>query len=212
MTGASARRDDLARDLVEVGRQLWASGLIGGVAGNLSARLGGDRIVITPTGTHKGHLTTAEMIELPLDATPEQAARGSSEFPFHRESYVARAEVGGVVHTHAPALIAVGIRGIDILSRLPEVALAASAIVTLPLLESGSEALGGRVGGVVAGGAGVVLLGNHGAVTVGSDVREAANRMELAELAAYAVLLAEDGGGAVETERVTRLAERLAGP
>ena len=66
------------------------------------------------------------------------------------------------------------------------------------------------VGAAVQGGAGVVLLLRHGAVTVGRDVREATNRMELAELAAYAVLLAEDGAAAVESSRVEQLARRLA--
>ena len=49
------------------------------------------------------------------------------------------------------------------------------------------------------------MLRNHGAVAVGADMAEAGYRMELAELAAYAVLMGVDGGGAVVAERVQRL-------
>jgi L-fuculose-phosphate aldolase len=113
------------------------------------------------------------------------------------------------VHTHAPALIAAGIRGFDIAGLLPELRLATSEVVLLPLLTSGSDELGRAVGEAVAGGAGVVLLRQHGAVSVGADVETAANRMELAELAAYAALLSEVGGGAAEMERVRVLARAL---
>jgi L-fuculose-phosphate aldolase len=201
----------LAKGLVAAGRDLHAAGLLAGVSGNLSARLGDDALAITPTATHKGHLDEVQIVELPLAAGPEAAAGASSEFPLHREAYRARPEVGAVVHTHAPALIAAAMRGIDVPALLPEVTLATGDFATVPLLESGSDELAAAVGAAVAGGAGVVLLRQHGAVTVGRDIAEAVHRMELAELAAYAVLLAEDGSGAVERERVTVLAKRLSG-
>jgi len=199
-----------ARRLVAAGRDLHAAGLIAGLAGNLSVRTDQDTILITPTGTHKGHLGQQEILELSLSATPEEASAVSSEFPFHRAIYLARSDVGGVVHTHAPALIAVGIRGLDIAAGLPEVTLATGDIARVPLLDSGSEALASAVGEAVSAGAGVLLLHRHGAISVGRDLDEAVHRMELAELAAYAVLLAEDGGEAVDHSRMDLLATRLA--
>ena len=117
--------------------------------------------------------------------------------------------MGGVVHTHAPALVAAGIRDLDIAGTLPEVSLATGDIVTLPLLESGSEELGTAVGAAVERGAGVILLRRHGAIAVGADLAEAVNRMELAELAAYAALMAEEGGAAADQGRAALL-HRLA--
>ena len=195
----------LARKIVAVGRRLYEAGLVGGLAGNFSARLSEESVLITPTGAHKGRLTPESILELDLGATPDEAARASTEFPFHRAAYRALNEIGGVVHTHAPALVACGLRDLEISEYLPEVSLATAAIVTVPLLDSGSEELGQAVGAAVLSGAGVVLLRNHGAVAVGETVEQAAYRMELAELAAYAVLLGVDGGGAVVAERVQRL-------
>jgi L-fuculose-phosphate aldolase len=196
----------LAKEIVEVGRRLHAAGLIGGLAGNFSARLDRERILITPTGVHKGELTADAILLLRLNASSGETEAASSEFPFHRAAYQASDDIGAVVHTHAPALIACGLRDLMIEDHLPEVSLATSAIVTIPLLDSGSEALGNAVGSATADGAGVVLLRNHGAVAVGADLAQAAYRMELAELAGYAVLMGVDGGGAVVAERVTRLA------
>jgi L-fuculose-phosphate aldolase len=195
----------LAREIVAVGRRLHSAGLIGGLAGNFSVRVDRERILITPTGTHKGTLAEDGILELALDASPEEAALASSEFPFHRAAYRAREDVGAVVHTHAPALIACGLKDLAIQEHLPEVSLATDALVAIPLLPSGSEALGNAVGTAVADGAGVVLLRNHGAVAVGATIEEAAYRMELAELAGYAVLMGVDGAGAVVAERVQRL-------
>ena len=195
--------------LAEAGVRLHQTGLLGGLAGNLSVRIDTHTILITPRGAHKGHLEAEHMVVVSLDAGPEAAATASTEYPFHRESYRARAAVGGVVHTHAPALVAAGIRDLDIVGTLPEVSLATGDIVTLPLLESGSEELGAAVGAAVERGAGVILLRRHGAIAVGADLAEAVNRMELAELAAYAVLMAEEGGAAADQSRAALL-HRLA--
>lgn len=199
----------MSRALAQAGRRLQAAGLIGGVAGNLSARLDDGRILITPRGTHKGELDPDRMLALELDASASEAAVGSTEFPLHRASYRASPGVGAVIHTHAPALVAVAARGLDVGSALPEVELATGRIVGLPPLPSGSEALASVVGEAVAAGAGVVILSGHGVVAVGADLDEARHRMELAELAAYTVLLMEDGGGAVERERLGTLLASL---
>ena len=179
------------------------------MAGNLSARLTTQAILITSRGAHKGHLGRGDVVELSLDADEGEAAVASTEFPFHRACYRARSDVGAVVHTHAPALVAAGIRGVDIADTLPEVALATGSIAVVPLLESGSPELGEAVGHAVARGAGVVLLERHGAVAVGKDLQEAVHRMELAELAAYTALLAIHGKDAVDVERVVLLSRRV---
>ena len=169
----------------------------------------------------------------------DASADASSELPLHQACYRANPAVGAVVHAHAPALTAVALRGDRVVEWLPEVVLATGSWATVELLPSGSPELGRAVGAAVApGGAGrgrehavgdgtceagtarrsrtetgVVLLRNHGAVTVGPDVEHALHRMELAELAAYAVLLAEDAApGPALRARVRALAETLSTP
>ncbi len=200
----------LAEDLCHAARRLHEHGLIAGLAGNLSVRLDEDRLLITPRGTNKGRLRPQDMVTLPLKRQDHgEGTEASTELPFHRACYLASDEVGAVVHTHAPALTAVGIRGLDIASTLPELELAVGPIVLLDFAPSGSDRLGRATGGAVAEGAGVILLKNHGAVSVGGDLDDAVNRMELAELAAYTVLLSQDRVGDLDLARLIKLRAHL---
>ncbi|RMH14163.1 MAG: class II aldolase/adducin family protein, partial [Gemmatimonadetes bacterium] len=57
----------------------------------------------------------------------------------------------------------------------------------------------------------VLVLRNHGAVTVGATLAEAVDRMEMAELAAYAVVMAAEGAAGIDLSRVQRLTDRVGG-
>ena len=223
---------DLATRICFVGRELHRHGLVAGVAGNVSGRLPGGRILITRAGTHKGRLDASDLVVV-RDDEVDASEGASSELPLHQACYRANPAVGAVVHAHAPALTAVALRGDRVVEWLPEVALATGSWATVELLPSGSPELGRAVGAAVGAGGGadhalgdgtqqagaarpnrtdtgVVLLRNHGAVTVGPDVETALHRMELAELAAYAVLLAEEAAdGPAVRARVRMLAETL---
>lgn len=192
-----------------MGRELHEAGLVAGVAGNVSTWLGDGRMLITAAGSHLGRLEAGDLVEASLSEEVDGPARASSELPFHRAAYQADQGIRGVVHTHGPALIAVGLRGYDIQDVLPEVGIATGSIVVLEPMESGSEQLGREVGEAVARGGRVILLRRHGAVAVGSTLREAADRIELAELSAYAVLLAGTEGQAITRRRLRRLTRRL---
>lgn len=207
-------REEAARALAEAGRALHGAGLVAGTAGNLSVRLADGRILATPTGHATGRLDPTDMVE--VAASPSGGGTGAphaggatSELPLHRACYEARSDVGAVVHAHPPALLAVSLRGLAVEERLPEVGLATGPIASVPFVPSGSLALAEAVGDAVAGGAGVVVLERHGAVAVAGDIDTALHRMELAELAAYTVLLAEDGGSGVDGARLDALLERL---
>lgn len=180
--------------LCRVGRALHEAGLTAGVAGNLSVRLDEERILTTPRRTRKDRLSAGDLVVVGLDA-PEPDLRATSEWPAHRACYRADPDVGAVVHGHPPALTAVGLRGLDVAAALPEIEAAVGAIVTVPSLPSGSDELGAAVGRAVAGGGRVLLLLRHGALAVGATLDEAYDRIELAELAARAVLWGTSGAG-----------------
>lgn len=189
--GARVRGELRPLLLCHYGYQLWSRGLIAGCCGNLSARMqDGAAIYITPRTVNKSRLLARDILRVPLDATPEQLADVSVEFPMHRACYRLRPEVGAVIHTHAPALTALGLRHVAIGDLLPEAAHALGGVARVPYHPSGSEALAGAVADAVAAGNGLILLEQHGAVSVGRDVPEAYDRMELGELSAQAVVLA----------------------
>jgi L-fuculose-phosphate aldolase len=193
--------------LCHYGARLSRNGLNAGGCGNLSARArSGSAIYITPRGVDKAYLTPRSIRLVTLDAPDASTRDVSIEFPMHRACYRARASIGAVVHTHAPALTALPLRGIDLAHALPEMPTAVGGVRYLPYAEAGSDALADAVGRGV-GNAALLLLERHGAVAVGDDLGQAVRRMEFGELAAVtALLMVGEGRSALEQHRA-RLSE-----
>ncbi len=185
------------------GERLSHAGLIAGSSGNLSARLNDHTTVyITPHASNKAFLRRSDLTRVSLDDDEVDRERVSVEYPMHRACYLADDSIGAVIHTHAPALTAVGILGLDCAEVLPEIKHSFGTIGCIPYAPSGSQELANAVGNAVRQGAKLVILKRHGAVSVGADLPEACDRMELGELSAKTVLLAVG-------DRGPRLADQL---
>lgn len=177
--------------LCRVGRALYDRGLIAGTAGNMSVRLDERCILVTPRGARKDRLEPGELVRVDLtDPAAETLAIATTEWPVHRACYAADESVSAALHTHAPALTAAGLRRLELSAALPELETAVGPIHRVDPAASGSAELGQAVGRAVESGARVILLQGHGAFSVGTTLEGAFDRMELAELAARAVLLA----------------------
>ena len=145
---------------------------------------------------------------VPAGQAAGSEARATSELPFHRAVYRARPDVAAAVHTHAPALTAAGVRGLDVTAPFPEIEEALGALGRVPFRPSGSRALAEAVEAAAAG-ADVLVLERHGTLAVGATPREARDCTELAELTAWAALLAEDAGLGLDLGRVAELHRRI---
>jgi methylthioribulose-1-phosphate dehydratase len=96
-----------ARELVAIGTRMDTRGWVPASAGNLSARLGADRIAITRSGVHKGRLELADIIEVGLDGAPVRAGdRPSAETLLHCQVYEWIPAAGAVLHGHSVAATA----------------------------------------------------------------------------------------------------------
>jgi methylthioribulose-1-phosphate dehydratase len=94
---------DLVSELIGAGRRFDARGWVLGTSGNFSAVVATDplRLAITRSGTHKGELTAADILE--VDATGAVVAgegAPSAETRLHLE-IVAELGVAAVLHTHS---------------------------------------------------------------------------------------------------------------
>jgi len=186
--------DEARRDLVTYGRRLYEKGFVAATDGNLSVRLPGGGFLATPTGLPKGELSESVMARLDGHGRPS-AGQPSSEWPMHLAIYEARADVAAVVHAHPPfatALACAG-RGID-RPVLSEVVISLGTVPLAPFELPSTSDLARGVASALAGNA-AVLLANHGAVTVGPDLRTAYYRMETLEQAARISLYADLLGG-----------------
>jgi L-fuculose-phosphate aldolase len=177
----SAREAELRAGIVEVGRRLYARGLISGHEGNISAR-DGDALLITPAGVCKGFLTPETIVRADLHGRQLGGpGRVSTETRMHTAAYERRADVFAIVHAHPPTATAFAVTGLPL-----DRPLIAEAVVTLgpvPVIPYGTpstEELARNVGDAICA-AQALLLANHGALAVGRDLEQAWERMETLE-------------------------------
>jgi L-fuculose-phosphate aldolase len=177
------------RALGRVGRDLYRQGMMAGSAGNLSVRLGEDRVLITRSGAAKGHLRPEDLIVVDM-AGRILAGTGqpSTETGLHLAIYRRHPWAQAVVHAHPPKATALAAAHLPIpLETLPEGLFALGALPQIPYLPSKDPRYGELVAAALDGADGALLL-NHGAVTVGRDLAKAVAKMEILEaLAAVAV-------------------------
>lgn len=92
----------LKKQIIDIGRKLYALRLVTGRAGNLSGRLGKNVILITKTGGCLGSLKYQDIIKAGLDNKIDFKKKGvSSEFPLHRLIYQ-NFPHKVVIHCHPP--------------------------------------------------------------------------------------------------------------
>ena len=64
MSENETRERQLRQEIIRVGQLMYARGLLCGFEGNLSARLDGERLLITPSGLHKGLMREEQLLSL----------------------------------------------------------------------------------------------------------------------------------------------------
>lgn len=184
-------RDEAAAELLTVCRRLYDRGLIAGAEGNVSVRLGADRVLATPAGLSKADLGEADLVEVGADGRALAGGRRvSTEIAVHLRLYARRADVRAVVHAHPPAATGFAVAGEDFMAGvLPEVIFGLGAVPLVPYGMPGSSELADRFEPFVAD-HDAFLMANHGAVTCGPTLALAHQRMESLEQAARILLAA----------------------
>ena len=179
--------------LVEVGRRLYARGLINGGEGNLSCRLGPRRLLCTPAGVNKGFLAEDQLVVTDLEgASLHELRKPSSELLLHLACYEERAECLAVVHAHPPHAVALTLAGEELLSCMPEAVTALGEVPTARYATPGTERVAEAVRPLLAK-ADCVLMERHGALAMGFGHRapfDACDKMEMLEGVARVQLLA----------------------
>ena len=186
---------DITHQIISVVDELYDTGLITPKGGNVSARIPGtEELWITPTQLYKGGLTEETLIRVNMRGRKLAGRdRPSVELPMHLLIYQTREDVGAVIHTHAPMVTVVGLFDEPIPAITIE-ALALGLVPIVPFLLSGTKEQSQAIVDALGDGPGV-LLRNHGLMTVGKDLREAASRAHQAEFAARTVVLCRLLGG-----------------
>lgn len=180
------QHDEARAAVIEVGRRLYARGLVCAAEGNISLRLADGDVMATASGVHKGYLTPEQVVVIDRRgaARDPSARRVSSEIAMHLAAYDARPDVGGVVHAHPPVATAFAVAGIPLAQCvMPEVVVSLGAVPIAPYGTPGTDAVPHGLAPLLPHG-NAFLLANHGAVCLGGDVFAAFDTMEMLEHAA----------------------------
>lgn len=185
------------REMVRVGQQMENKGLIVAAEGNISVRLGGHSFLVTPAGRNKGALKVQDLVEVDFSGRSAQG-KATSEWPLHREIYLRRPDVGAVCHAHPPWGTAFSVAGRDLDGQLlTETAALMPRVPVAKRARPGTEEVPASIRPLILE-HDVILLGHHGAVSVGKTLEEAFFKLQTVERLAQVTLPAEIAGGNYE--------------
>jgi L-fuculose-phosphate aldolase len=169
-------------EIARFGKMIHELGYVAATDGNLSVRLGPNRILATPTSMSKGAMQPKDMVVVDMAGRKVSGRRSvSSEIGMHLLIYKLRPDVKAVVHAHPPTATGFAAAGMAL-----DQALCSEVVITLgsiPLARYGtpgtselSEALEPLIPRHDA-----ILMANHGVVTYGEDLLHAYMNMETVE-------------------------------
>ena len=192
--------NEIKDQICDVCHKMWQLGWVAANDGNVSVRLEDGRILATPTGMSKSFITPEKLVLLDPEGNVLEAADGlrpSSEIKMHLRCYDKRDDVMSVIHAHPPGAtgFAVAHKAMDMYNMIEDVAV----IGAVPLTPYGTPSTVEVPNAIEAHD--VMLLENHGALAVGSDVITAFYRMESLELWAKITINAVILGGSHDISR-----------
>ncbi len=201
---------EIREQMCDVCHKMWQLGWVAANDGNVSVKLEDGTFLATPTGISKSFITPEKIVRIDENANVVEGLEGykpSSEIKMHLRCYKEREDVGSVLHAHPPVATGFAVANIplDDYSMIETVI----AIGSVPVTPYGTPSTN-EVPDAIAPYLpehDVMLLQNHGALTVGSDLITAYYRMESLELFAKITLNAKMLGGAQELskENIDRL-------
>jgi L-ribulose-5-phosphate 4-epimerase len=175
--------ESIARKLVvETGRMLLDKGLVARTWGNISCRLEGDNILITPSGLDYTKTGEEDIVKLEL-ATGEWKGihKPSGERRVHIAAYQVFPDVNFVIHTHQTYASAFSLAGFEHLEMTEGKQETLGGIMLADYGLPGTKKLTNAVKAALQKGAKTVLMKNHGVLICGSDRDEALGKAVLLE-------------------------------
>ena len=186
---------ELRKEIIRTALDMRTGGLVQGTGGNFSVRCA-EGFIITPSGMDYALLEPEDLPKLSLDCTVIEGRRTPSvESALHAAVYRRRPDVNAVAHTHSLyATAASALR-----APLPcltdnQAVMFGGDVPAAPHAPIGTPELAENVSRALAEGA-AVLMANHGALCVGRDLRQAAERCRMLEIFAKIFFTASSAGG-----------------
>jgi L-fuculose-phosphate aldolase len=208
---------ELKKQLVEIGKRIWTQGYVAANDGNISVLLNDRELLTTPTGVSKGFMTPDMIIKCDRDGkviSGNPKYRPSSEVKMHLEVYKERPDVRSVVHAHPTYATSFAVAGIPLdKCVLPEAIIVIGSVPIAPYGLPSTMEIPDKMRPFIKN-SDAILMENHGALTMGSDLLNAYFKMETLEHTASIVWKAMQLGNVNvmsthERDRLMSLRERF---
>ncbi|WP_075809232.1 class II aldolase/adducin family protein [Paraclostridium sordellii] len=192
---------EVREQICDICHKMWQLGWVAANDGNVSVKLDDGTFLATPTGISKSFITPEKLVH--IDENGEvldgpEGAKPSSEIKMHLRCYKEREDVGAVVHAHPPTATGYAVAHLDMdRYTMIETVIAIGSIPVTPYGTPSTYEVPDAIAPYLQE-HDVLLLENHGALTVGSDLITAYYRMETLELYAKISLTAHLLGGEKE--------------
>lgn len=170
------------QEIVEIGKRMYQKGYVVASEGNMSIRLGENRILVTPAGKNKGFLKDKDLVVVDLKGKKVSGnLEPSSELKMQLFVYQRRKDVFAAVHAHSPYSLAFACAHLPLAQNLlPEVIMSLGKIPLTAYATPTTEEVPNSLSPFIEK-HNAFLLENHGVLTLGKDIYEAYNRLEMVE-------------------------------
>jgi L-fuculose-phosphate aldolase len=181
--------------MVDYGLRAYKSGFVTETEGNISVRMGKDRVLVTPTHIPYEQRTPDDMVEVDLEGkTLAGSRKPTSEFRMHLAIYKAREDVGAIVHAHPLYGSVLAVMGEPLKPILDEmIPYVGGQILVTGFAPSGSQDLANKVVEAL-GKKSAAFIANHGSVCTGKNLSRAFQLTKYTEKWSQIYLLALGAG------------------
>jgi len=183
------------KKVVEICRLVYKNELVRATDGNVSARVGNNEILITPSGKSKENVEPQDLIVIDLNGKKISGTlQPSGEYLLHTTIYRYRKDVNAIVHAHPTYATAFSVAGLNLMQCvLPEIVLTIGGVPLADYATLYTEELPQSILKFIYK-YNAILLKNHGIVTFDRDLISAYYKLEKVEHLAQVIYLAKTLG------------------
>lgn len=196
-------------DFVYDCRRAARCGLMRCSSGNLSLRIDSERLLITSSRSWMERMSPDDLSVCRIsDGSLLEGKKPSAEIGFHAGIMNLRPDVNVVLHFQTPYATALACREVNGINYflIPEIPFYIGPVAHIPYLTPGSQDLARAVVGAMRN-HDMVVMGNHGQVTVAGDMDHAIQNAEFFELVCGIIIHSGDRPVPLPDEDVERLLE-----
>lgn len=176
-------KKNICREIIKYSKLLYEREYCVASEGNISFRLGTDKILITPTKVLKAFITEKDLVEIDMKGNQTGGiCKPTTERFTHLEIYRQNPDIKAVVHAHPFYTVLSTVLGTDPLDKifLSEAAMFLKDVCFAPFAKpsttEGSEAVRNLCAGKNA-----IVIDRHGSFTCGNDLQSAFSILEVLE-------------------------------